>query len=91
MLGGELNKSWKEHPTNQGYKDTCLLNLRPFKSDEQYMLGTAGEVRTKSKATFSSGPFHTDEQVLDKQKELIYSSTVRYRMEPRRHAGSGVR
>ena len=41
------------------------------------MRDTAGEVRTISQATFSYGPFHTDEQVLDDQLEFINNSLVR--------------
>ena len=41
------------------------------------MRDAAGEVRTNSQTTFSNGPLHTDEQVLDDQLELIYNSSVR--------------
>ena len=41
------------------------------------MCDTAGEVNTNSKVTFSYGPLHTDEQVLDDQIELIYNNSVR--------------
>ena len=41
------------------------------------MKDTVREVRTISKATFSNGPLHMDEQVWDDQQELIYNSSVR--------------
>ena len=40
------------------------------------MQDTAGEVRTNSAPTFSYGLFHTEEQVLDDQLDLIYNSCV---------------
>ena len=39
------------------------------------MLDTAGEVKTNSKATGSTGPLHMDEQVLNDLLELIYSNS----------------
>ena len=41
------------------------------------MRNTAGEVRTNSWVTFSYGPLHMDEQVLDNKLELINNSSVR--------------
>ena len=60
---------------NPGGK-TDLPSLKPFKLDEQDMWGTAGEVRTKSKTTFSNGPLHTDVQVLNDELEHIYNSSA---------------
>ena len=40
------------------------------------MPDTAEEIKTNSNVTFFSGTFHTDEQVLDNQLELIDSSSV---------------
>ena len=40
------------------------------------MQDTPGEVRTNSKAIYSSGPLHMDEQRLDEQLEPIYHSFV---------------
>ena len=41
------------------------------------MQDTIGEVKTKSKATFSYGLLHMGVQVPDDQLELIYNSFVR--------------
>ena len=48
----------------------------PSKLDEPYMRDTAGEVRMNSKAIYSCGPLHIDEQRLVDQLEPIYSSPV---------------
>ena len=62
---------------NSSCTATNLLSLKPFKSDEQDMRDTAGEVRTNSWLTFSCGSLHTYEQVLDGQIEHIYKNSVR--------------
>ena len=63
------------------YKTACvwplishLINL--CKQDEQDMLGTAGEVRTNSLATFSYGLLHMDTTVLVNQQRLAIISSV---------------
>ena len=40
------------------------------------MRDTAGEVRTNSYETYSSGPLHIDEQSQDDQQEPIYNSSL---------------
>ena len=40
------------------------------------MQNTAGEVGTNSKATYSCGPLHVDEQRQEDQLEPIYNSSV---------------
>ena len=40
------------------------------------MRDTVGEVRMNSYLTFSKGPLHTEEQVLDDQLEFIYYSSI---------------
>ena len=77
MMQVVMNKSWKQHPTKQQLYGHLPPISKPSKSNEEKMLDTAGEVRLNSEVTCSSGPLHTDEQVLDDFLELIYSSSVR--------------
>ena len=49
---------------------TYIPNLNPSKLKEQNMGETGAEVRMNPLATFSYGPLHTEEQVLDDQLEL---------------------
>ena len=48
MLRAILNKSWKQHPTNNSCTATYLPSLKPSKLDKQDMWDTAEEVRTNS-------------------------------------------
>ena len=41
------------------------------------MRDIAGEIRTNSYATFSYGPLHMDEQILNNQQEPIHKSSIR--------------
>ena len=62
---------------NSSCTDTYLPSLKPSKLDEPDMQDTAREIRTYLSATFSFGPLHTEEKVLDDQLEIIYKSSLR--------------
>ena len=63
-------------PQNSSYAATYDPSRKPSKLDEPDMLKTAGEVRTNSKALYSSGPLHMDEQRLEDQLEPIHISSM---------------
>ena len=69
MLRNVLNKSWKQHPTNQ----QLYNHLLPMSQTIQDMLGTVGESETK----FSNRPQHMDTPPLTDQQEFTFISTVR--------------
>ena len=54
-----------ERSTQQNISDTAanIPSHKPSKWDEQDMLGTKGEERTNSSATFSDGLLHMDTPV----------------------------
>ena len=67
MLRAILNSSWTatHHPSR-----------KLSKLDELDTWDTAGEVKTCSKAIYSSGPLHMDEQMQDDQLEPIHNNSV---------------
>ena len=66
-------KSWKQNST----KVQLHSHLSPISKDEQVILDTAGEARSKSQVTFFYGLLHLDELVLTHKQELIYISSMR--------------
>ena len=63
MLRAILNSTWK--PQNSSCTATYIPSLKPSKSDEQDTRDTAWRVWTNSSGTFSCGPHHNDEHLLD--------------------------
>ena len=67
----QLHKNWTNPGSNIPQNGSCtttkLLSLKLPRSDEQDMQNTAGGVGTTSHVTFSYGPHHKEEQVLDDQ------------------------
>ena len=55
---------------------TYRLSHKSSKKDEQEMLGTAGEVKTNSYATFSHGLLYMETPVLANQQRPIFISFV---------------
>ena len=78
--------SWTDPRSNTPQNISCLathfLSHKPYKWDEQYMLGTTGEVRKNSEATFSNVLLHMDEPLLVDQESLI-SALFGYWIQPR--------
>ena len=70
MLRAKLNTSWKLSCTKQQ-----LYGNLPPNSKTIQIRRTRQEVKTNSYATFSYGPLHTDVEVLDDQRELIYNNS----------------
>ena len=58
-------------PQDSSCTATYHPSRKPSKLDEADMRNTAEEVRNNSEAIYSSGPLHTDEQVLGGQIEPI--------------------
>ena len=76
MLRAILNKSWKQHPTKQQLFGHLLpVSKKTSKLDEQDTQNTAGEERMNIQVTFSYGPLHTEEQVLDNDLQQLCSDT----------------
>ena len=48
MLRAVLNKSWRQHPQDTNYTDTCPPSRKLYKLDEPDTRDTAGEARTSS-------------------------------------------
>ena len=71
MLRAVLNKSWNSSCTATYHPSRKLSKL-----DEPDMQDTAGEIRKNSKATYSRGPLHTDEQRQNDLQEPTYNSSV---------------
>ena len=42
------NKSWRQHPRDSNYTDTCPPSRKLYKFDEPNTQDTAGEARTSS-------------------------------------------
>ena len=66
-------------PQYSSFMVTDFPSLKLFKSDEQDMQDTAGEIRAISLAAFSSGLSHTHEQELDVRLEPVNNSSVQTR------------
>ena len=68
-----VQECWELYWTNPGsnisQNSSCTTtyhsSLKQFQSDKQDMQDTAGRVRANSYMVFSSGPHHTEEQVLN--------------------------
>ena len=75
MLRAILNKSWRQHPTNQQLY-AYLPPITKTIKDEPDMQDTAGEVGTSSQVMYSCGPLHMDKQKQDDQLEPTYCSSV---------------
>ena len=76
MLRAILNKSWRQHSTQQSSSSpaTYHTSRKLSQLDEPNMRDTAGEVGTK--VTYSGGTLHMDEHRQDDQLEPIYNSSV---------------
>ena len=71
MLRAILNRSWKQHPTKQQPYGHLVVLI------SQTMLGTAGEVRTNSSATFSNRVLRLDPTELVEQQRRTYICSAR--------------
>ena len=71
---------WSNPESNVLQNSSCIVtylpSLKPFKSDEQDIQDTAGEVKASSYAIYSSGLLHTDKQVLDARQEPTNNSSI---------------
>ena len=70
MISAVVNKSWKQHPTNEQ-----LFSYLPLIS--KTIRVTSWETKTKSSATYFYAPQHMDVPVLADCWRLIYISSVR--------------
>ena len=60
-------------PQNSNCAATYLSSHKPSKKDEQDLRSTAGEIKTKTTATFSHEPLHMAVPVLVGQQEFTSS------------------
>ena len=61
---------------NSNCTATYLLSHKPPKSDQQDMLGTAGEIKMNSSLTFANGLEHINTPMLAGQQKLTIISSV---------------